>query len=229
MTPSFTDIYGYNPSKLLTSQNEAWRRLLEMLSDKVLRFNPYSVDDATLLMCVGRGIWQPFPALTQMLVFHFHDIRSIGHECPYDAIFFHAGDDASERHLPVRCLTEKITYAATLRQVHVEVNGHAVTNERMVEKMQGKDYFMGHALPADTTLRSQMPAYRMFRLKGTSRQCADIIRRQMVESKIRMLEEVLSHPYCMAYLQCSRDFIDYATPIQEAIDVIRRFPNDQVP
>ena len=200
-----------------------------MLSDKVLSFNPYSVDDATLLKCVGRGIWKQFPALTQMLLFHFNDIRSIGHGCPYDAIFFHVGDDTSERHFPVRCLTEKITYAATLRQVHVEVNGHAVTNERMVEKMQGKDYFVSHALPADATLRGQTPAYRMFRLKGTSRQCADIIRRQMVESKIRMLEEVLSHPYCREYLQCSRDFIDYATPILEAIDIIRRFPYHKPP
>lgn len=219
------DIYGNDPKSLLTSTEKVLGRLNAILADKVLRFNPYAVDDATLLACVERAIWLPWPTLTQMVVFHFHDIRTIEWKIPYNAIFYHIGNDPEEKHLSINSLTNRFTYTATIHQVHVTVNGRVLTNEKMVERMQHKDFFISHALPARNESGKSRPAYRMFRLKGNDKQKAELIRQQMIESKISMLQEILAHPYAPQYLQCSRNFIDYQAPINAVIDTIRHFPD----
>lgn len=218
-----SDIYGYDPKSLLTSPEEVLGRLNAILGDKVFRFNPYAVDDATLLACVERAVWLPWPALTQMVVFHFHDIRTIEWKIPYEAIFYHIGNDPEEKHLSINSLTNRFTYTATLHQVHVTVNGRVLTNEKMVERMQHKDYFISHALPSRTESGKSRPAYRMFRLKGSDNQKTELIRQQMIESKISMLQEILAHPYAPQYLHCSRNFINYEANIKAAIDTIRHF------
>lgn len=220
-----SDIYGNDPKNLLTSLEEVQARLNAILADKVLRFNPYSVDDETLLACVERAVWLPWPALTQMVVFHFHDIRTIEWKIPYKAIFFHIGNDREEKHISLNSLTNRFTYTATLHQVHATINNRVLTNEKMVERMQHKDYFISHALPSRTESGESRPAYRMLRLKGNDNQKAELIRQQMIKSKIIMLNEILAYPYTPHYLRCSRNFIDYSTPILTAIDTIRHFPD----
>lgn len=224
-----SDIYGYDPKNLLTSPEEVYGRLNAILADKVLRFNPYSVDDATLLACVERAVWMPWPSMTQMVVFHFHDIRTIEWKIPYKAIFYHIGNNLEEKHLSINSLTNRFTYTASLHQVHVTVNGRVLTNEKMVERMQHKDYFISHALASRTESGKSRPAYRMFRLKGDDSQKAELIRHQIIESKITMLQEILAHPYASQYLRCNRNFIDYSTPILTAIEAIRHFPDSAIP
>lgn len=218
------NIYGNDPKSLLQSKEEVRNRLDAILSDRVMRFNPYSVDDATLIACAERAVWLPWPALTQMVVFHFHDIRRVEWEHhTYDAIFFHIGNDSQELQLPVSSLTGRITYTAMPREIHVTVNDRALTNKKMVEKMTGNDYFVSHALLARIGLLKHRQAYRMYRLRGTESQKAQTIRLKMIESKITMLQEILAHPYAVQYLCCSRNFIDYTTTIEAAIATIRRF------
>lgn len=223
------DIYGNDPKSLLTSPTEVQARLHAILGDKVLRFNPYAVDDASLLACVERAVWMPWPSLTQMVVFHFHDIRTIEWKIPYRAIFFHIGNAPQEHQLSLISLTNRFTYTATLHQVHVSVNGRVLTNDKMVERMQHKDYFISHAIPARNESGKSRPAYRMFRLKGNDKQKAELIRQQMIESKISMLQEILAHPYAPQYLRCSRNFIDYQAPINAAINAICHFPDFRNP
>lgn len=74
------------------SVDEARERLEAILADKVLRFNPYRVSDEELVACAERGRWRPFPALTQMVVFHFLDIRAVKTHHVFDAIFYRIGD-----------------------------------------------------------------------------------------------------------------------------------------
>ncbi|MCM1451240.1 MAG: hypothetical protein NC102_03200 [Clostridium sp.] len=220
--PSY--IYGHNPWGLLRSQDEVMGRLNAILADKVLRFNPYTVDDETLLACAERATWQPLPALTQMVVFHFQDIKRVEWRCPYDAIFFRIGSNPAQQHLSIFSLIDRLTYTATRQPVHVKANGKVLTNRKMVEKMQGRDYFISHYLHTEMPNGRTLPAYRMHWLKGDTKQKASTIRSSMVEAKIEMLQEVLAHPYSPAYLRCKRDCIDYATPIHKTIDAIRRFP-----
>ena len=215
--------YGFDPKGLLTCAEEVRTRLNAILSDKVMRFNPNSADDRTLLECAERGRWMPFPALTQMVVFHFHNIRNVEWKCGYDAIFFHVGNDMAEMHLPVNALTDKYTYTATHTQRHTIVDGRLLTNYRMAERLQGKDYFVSHSLPTRMPNGKAVPAYRMFRLRGSDDLKAETIRTAMMEAKLAMLGEILAHPYCPDYLRCSRHFIDYTTPILATIEAIRRF------
>lgn len=222
---SYIETYGYRRESLLTSPEEVRDRLRGILADKVLRFNPYAVDDKTLLACVERARWMPFPAITQMVVFHFMDIRVVGKNHPYEAIFFRVGNDPDLQYLPVMILTDRLTYTATRTQTHVMVNGRPLTNAKMVANMQGKDFFVTHALPVEMPRGGIVCSYRMFRLRGSEERKAEIIRARMVESKIAMLEEILTHPYEYSYLRCSRHFIDYTTPIRAAIEAIRRFPS----
>lgn len=223
------DKYGYNPAELLTSADEVWTRLNAILSDKVLRFNPYSVDDRVLLDCAERGRWMPFPALTQMVVFHFNDIHKEDRKYSYEAISLHIGNDTASTHLPVNALIGKYTYTATLTQRHTTIDGRPLTNYKMVEKIQRKDYFVSHTLPTRMINGRTFPAYRLFRLKGADNQKAETIRIAMTEAKLVMLNELLAYPYCPDYLRCSRHFIDYAAPIQAAIEAIRRFPTASLP
>lgn len=220
---SFIDRYGCSPGSLLNEPEMVSRRLQAILGDKILRFNPYSVDDATLLSCAERAVWRPWPALTQMVVFHFGDIRNVKWTYPYEAIFFHVGEDTYETHLSLGSLTDPAAYIATRQQVHVTIDGRPLTNAGMAEKMCGNDYFVGHALRAEKPNGKTVLAYRMSRLRGTDHNKAETIRRCMLDSKITMLREILAHPYCTDYLQCSRDFIDYANPIRQAIDIISNF------
>lgn len=220
-----SEIYGNDPKNLLVSPDEVRLRLDSMLGDKVLRFNPYSVEDATLLACAERAVWQPWPSLTQMVVFHFHDIRRVEWRRPYDAIFFHIGDDHQELHLSLSSLTNNLTLTSTLKPTHICVNGHPLTNGKMVERMQWREYFVSHALPARTAGGHGRVAYRMYRLKGIDAQKAALIRERMMESKITMLNEVLAYPYTPQYLRCSRHFIDYTTPVTALIDTILRYPD----
>lgn len=217
------DKYGYSPESLIKSPEEVRQRLRAILGNKILRFNPYSVDDETLLSCMERAIWQPWPALTQMVVFHFLDIRKVEWKYPYEAIFFHVGKSPQETHLPLGALTDRVTYIANRRQVHVTVDGRPLTNDNMVERLSGKDYFVSHALHAEKPNGKKALAYRMFRLRGDTHDRAEKIRQSMLESKIFMLQEILAHPYCSEYLQCCRDFIDYVSPIRQALDAIRNF------
>lgn len=221
----FIDRYGYSPESLLTSEEEVWRRLTAILGDKVMRFNPYSVDDETLLACVERAVWRPWPALTQMVVFHFSGIRRVEWKRPYEAIYFRIGDDLRETHLPLAALTDRMTYTATRGLLHTNLDGYPLTNVRMAERLCGRDCFVGHALPAERGNGKKAPAYRMSILRGSVTERARKVREAMLESKITMLEETLAHPHCADYLQCSRDYVGYAAAIREALASVRAFPN----
>lgn len=178
------ETYGYDPETLLTSHEEVWNRLTEILSDKTLRFNPYNVTDSDLLACAERGRWKDFPSLTQMVVFHFHQLEKIKWKRTYDAIVCHIGDDSNELHIPVSTLTRDYTYLPTRRSVHSTLNNRPITNFGMVEKMQNRDFFVSHALYTRRIDDKVVPAYRLYRLKGSPESRADTIRKRMVEAKI---------------------------------------------
>lgn len=228
--PDRPDCYTYGPNPyaldaVLYDPAIVWQRLHDILNEKVLRFNPYTVSDEVLLACVERARWQPWPALTQMVVFHCHDVREIKWKCRYDALFLHVGNDTQEIHISMNSLIERYSYIATLKQMHSTIGGKPITNEKIVAKMAGKDYFVSHSYPCELPNMRQLPAYRMYRLKGSPAQRAALIREKMVESKIEMLYEILVHPYCKQYLHCARNFINYEPYIRRAISVIARYPH----
>lgn len=233
MGEPFNDIDNYGPDRwqLDHSPENAWRRLEAILNDKVMRFNPYLVDDDALLECAMRGQWRGFPALTQMVVFNFLDIRRVqGHPRTYDAIFFRVGNSAEEHSFPVGKFISGTTYKATRHTVRQMAGKQRITNRALVEGLPGKSYFVSHALKGLCWRGSDFGlAYRMHRLWGTPANKAKIIREAMIASKITMLEEVLEHPYNLDYLACPRRLIDYATIVRAAIDKVRLYPTTIYP
>ncbi|MCM1153595.1 MAG: hypothetical protein NC328_08085 [Muribaculum sp.] len=217
-------VYGYQPESLFTNKEIVIQRLHDILTDKVLIFNPYRVPDGILLDCMERARWRPFPAITQMVVFHFHQIVTHKLKYSYDAISFSIGNDPTELSIPVNVLSSWLTDVSSLTQVHVTINGHPITNAKTVEKMQGKDFFVSHAIMAQTPNGKRRPAYRMVRLSGNKHQKAYIVRTAMIQSKISMLRQIISHPYSPEFLKCSRAFIDYTSPIINAINIIKNYP-----
>lgn len=217
--------FGFNPGCLNTGVAEAKTRLEQILTDKVMRFNPYSVDDVTLLECAERGVLRGFPALTQMLIYHFHDVRVVKGRFNYEAIFLHVGNNPEELHISLNRMACKASYVATRKQMRPRLNGKPLTNYEMVDKMQGKSYFISNALQGTLPNGSYVPLNRLFRLRGSKAKQAQIIRQSMIAAKIEMLREVMIYPFCREYLNCKIGLFDYVSPIRKAVEVIRTFPD----
>lgn len=204
------------------SVDEARERLETILADKVLRFNPYRVGDEELVGCAERGRWRPFPALTQMVVFHFLDIRAVKTHHVFDAIFYRIGDSTEEHYLPLGNLIYSIAHHTTKLPVRIQINGKNITRSN-VTRIQNRSFFVSHAIIGMRSLTTTALAYKMFRLKGSVAEMADMIRQQMCHSKVAMLEEVLNYPASPCYLGQGSSKFGYATPIHTAIRTISSY------
>ena len=104
------DTYSSSRAPRPLTLSEAHERLNAILSDKVMRFNPYLVDDEALLECAERGHWLDFPSLTQMVVFHFHKIREVKSRFTYDTIDFNIGQKKETLSLPLGQITRPMAH-----------------------------------------------------------------------------------------------------------------------
>lgn len=204
------------------SAEEAKARLEAILSDKVMRFNPYLVSDEELLACAERGRWRGFPALTQMVVYHFGEIRPVVTARKFDALFYRVGNAPDEHYFPLGQLTGQISHHALRHQERVQVNGKNVTRAAVLN-LQNRSFFVTHAIPGFYGMKTNAMAYKMFRLYGSPEKRAAMIRQQMCQSKIDMLLEVLHHPESPFYLGYYELDFDYVTPIRNAIAAISRY------
>lgn len=205
-----------------------YERLHVILSDKVMRFNPYSVSDSVLLECAERGYILPPPSFTQMAVFHFHDIQKVERNFSYEAIFFTIGSPPVRYHLAIGSLIHSFTHHHTLRPTHVKIGGKNLTNYRMVKKMQGRSFFVSHIIPAVVHQRPRYVGYRFHLLRGSMQNQADIIRRAMCLGKIEILEEIRSYLSSPFYLGAGSP-PDFDTPLWNAIKAVRNFPQSFQP
>lgn len=218
-----TDEYGCGPRELLVPEEEARRRLDLILGDRIMRFNPYLVDDRMLVDCALRGRWSPWPSLTQMVVIHFGELEYKITGVAGKTISFRIGNDPEVNQMPVWQLLNQVTYFASLQTIRSQVNNRNITDIKMVENLQGKSYFVSHVLQSRTAGGSLTAAYRMYRLSGGIGKQAELIRRTMCEAKVTMLEKVLKYPYAQEYLRCPSTLFDYRTRILQTIDTIRHF------
>lgn len=215
------------------TDEEARKRLDAILSDRLLRFNPYRVADRDLLDCAERGRWSLFPSVTQMIVFHFHDIRRVpqaagGKAWYYEAIFFHIGDLCEEHYFSLQSITRPMTNIITRRPEWTLVNGRHIVPSN-IRKLVGKSVFVSHALNCERLQGGFRQAYRMHLLHGSEAKRADIVRRAMCEAKQTMLQEVLNYPCHPDYLGKLIDSFDYETPIKFALETIRNYPSAAPP
>lgn len=205
------------------SLEEARQRLEAVLSDKVMRFNPYKIGDKELLACAERGRWRPFPALTQMVIFHFLDIRRVVSNHQFDAIFFRVGDSKDEYYFPLGNFIYTIAHHTTKRQIRTLFDDKHITRSN-ISRLQNRPVFVSHGIVGSRFILKNMFAYRMYRLDGNPAEQAKIIRAQMCRAKIAMLEELLTYPDSPIYLGYRGSDLDYATPIRAALAAVAQYP-----
>lgn len=217
-------MWNRNVPKTATEE-EARERLEAILADKLLWFNPYRISDRELLDCAERGRWLTFPSVTQMIVYHFHDIRMTRNRetgMLYEGLFYHLGDTDTESHFGVKSLIQTLTHRATRKPVWTLVNGrHLVLSN--IHTLEGRDMFVGHALCCDHPGSGIRQAYRMHRLNGSESKRAATIRENMCEAKLEMLDEILRYAILPEYLGNACRTFDHATPLLNAMASIRRF------
>lgn len=224
-------LYKMENNTISTTEEEARQRLDAILSDRLLWFNPYRVADRALLECADRGRWSLFPALTQMLVLHFKEIRDIPAQRgfpAYKGLFFSIGDLGEETHVSVSSLVCPMTHIVTRRPVWVLVNDRNLVRSN-INRIEGRSLFVSHAITCCRESGEKRPAYRMYRLCGNEARCAAIVRRSMCAAKLTMLNEVLSYPAHPDYLGRSCRSFDYAGPIRKVMADISRFPDVSPP
>lgn len=223
-----TEIPWWNKNTPETaSSEEAQERLDMILSDKLLWFNPYRVADRPLLDCAERGYWLPFPSITQMLVFHFADIRPVAKwddpSRTYEGISFRIGNSEDECYISTSSLIHPMTHIVNRGPVWTLINGRHLVQSN-IKRLENRDYFVSHALKCINGYNNYGKVYNMSLLTGSEAKRATIIRESMFESKIRMLQQVLHYPIHPDFLGNACYDFDYRTPLLTAIENIKRFP-----
>ncbi len=206
------------PAPRLT-HDEARDRLNAILNDRVMRFNPYLVDDETLLECAERGHWLGFPSLTQMVIFHFQEIREVKANRPHHVISFRIGRDEREQTIPLGRLVWSVPHHFSKHQIWIHLNDLHLTRS-IVGRLENSDMFISHALVGHPFPRNFTAVYRMYKLYGNCKRKAAVIRRSMLNAKIYMLEEVIRYPRSPFYLGNIPDDFDYGSSLVRTMNAL---------
>lgn len=213
----------------LTDRDDIARERLELiLSDKLMRFNPYRVTDDALVECTGRGYWRPWPSITQMVIFHFQDLKLVCTDKTYYGLFFKVGNSAEDFHFGFHTYAHAMAHIVSKNPIWMTLNGKHVTPST-IERLINRDVFVSHAINCNRGIGKIRPSYRMHLLYGSVSRQAKIIRQAIVQSKLSMLEEVLQFPSHPDYLAYSGKSFDYRTPVLSAINSIRHYPKATPP
>ncbi|MDE6410608.1 MAG: hypothetical protein K2K81_10270 [Muribaculaceae bacterium] len=200
------------------------KRLDAIMGRQRLKFNPYSVSDSRLLEIANNTGWGNELDITQIVTIHFTHLRETGDFRKFDGIFMCVGNEPEEIFISSETLKRGVTANDTVRIERSLVGNRPIRNDRDIECLEGKTFFVSRIIRGVNIFGSYKGAYRMHRLSGKVTKDASIIRKAMCEAKIEMLERILAYPESPDYLSCTKGFFDYETRIRQAIELIRRFP-----
>lgn len=200
------------------------QRLINILSSSRLRFNPYSVSDKRLIEIVRASGWGDEFDITQAVIMTFTRLRNTNNWKKFDGIYATIGNSTDEVFIPSNTFIFGVTANDTLRRERSIIGKTPIRTEIDVAKLTGKTVFVSRVIRGVNIFGSNKVSYRMHRLKDNLEKDAKIIREAMCDAKIEMLERIINYPQCPDYLSCRKDFFDYTSHINKAIDVIRKFP-----
>lgn len=159
--------------------------------------------------------WRGLFSLTQMVILHFLDIRTVG--IGMDArenIVFRIGNSSEDIVLSMSAFTHRRTAADSLQQVGSLINGHQITQAKQIHSLIGKSVFISRKITTINIHGGYCSALAMHRLKGKLSEDAAIIRVAIIDSKIEMLDRLLAYPHTNIYLNGEPSQpADIATPI----------------
>lgn len=155
--------------------------------------------------------WRGLFSLTQMVILHFLDIRTVG--IGMDArenIVFRIGNSSEDIVPSMSAFTHRRTAADSLQQVRSLINGHQITQAKQIHSLIGKSVFISRKITTINIHGGYCSALAMHRLKGKLSEDAAIIRVAIIDSKIEMLDQLLAYPHLNG--EPSQP-VDIATPI----------------
>ncbi len=199
-------------------------RLRRILNGGRLRFNPYLVSDARLLEIVNSTGWGNECDITEIVVLRFTRLQKTEDWRNFTGIFMQMGNSAEEVFINKSSFIYGVIANDSIKPERSVVGKKPVRNEKDIENLVGKTFFVSRVIRGSNKFGSGRVAYRMHRLTGKPEKDAIVIREAIVAAKIEMLERILAYPESPDYLSCSRGFFDFETPIRYAIEVIRNFP-----
>lgn len=201
-------------------------RLRVFLNDKLLRFNPYLIENGKLLEGIGKMRWRGMYSLTQMVILKFLDVQKLNDsEFSQEKVIYTIGDSAEEITEHMSAFTCKRTAADSLQQMRSTINNRPITQTCQVHSLIGKRVFVSRNVITVTPGGSFGKVMRMHRLKGTPEEDAAIIREAAVATKLEMLERLLAYPHANIYLDGEPSApVDIATPIRALMTEIAAFP-----
>ncbi len=206
----------------------AKERLELILSNRLLRFNPYRVSDDELVACAKRGYWLKWPSITQMLIFHFQEIKIVHNTQTYYGLFFKVGQKSEAVHYGIYSFSRPMTHLVSLKPIWMTLNGKRVIPSN-IDKLVNREVFVSHTINCRRLSGKLMQSYQLHLLPKNENRWAGIIRKSMMQSKIAMLEEVLEYPSHPDYLAYTGKSFDFRTPIINAIEKIRKYPDALLP
>lgn len=204
-------------------------RLDRIMGRRRLSFNPYTVSDERLLELVSQTGWGNEWDITQMTIVTFTRLRPLNDYRKFDGIFMLVANAPEEVFIPKGALTRSITANDTIRPERSWTGKTPIRNDKDVERLPGKQYFVSRIIRGVNPFGNSKGAYKMHRLYGKTARDAATIREAMIVAKIEMLERILQYPESPDFLSCSKGFFDYESRIRQAIDLIRHFPDTPIP
>lgn len=201
-------------------------RLRMFLNDKLLRFNPYLIENEKLLEGIGKMRWRGIYSLTQMVILNFRDVQRLtDSEFSQEKVIYTLGDSEEEITEHMSAFTCKRTAADSLQQIRSTINDQRITQPCQIHSLIGKRVFVSRNVITVTPGGSFGKVMRMHRLKGTPEEDAAIIREAAVAAKLEMLERLLAYPHANIYLDGEPSApVDIATPIRALMTEIAAFP-----
>ena len=199
-------------------------RLDSIMQRRRLSFNPYTVSDSRLMEIVHSVGWGNDLDLVQMVVLRFTRLSPIDYSRRHGGIYMCIGNSDEEIYLPGSNIARSMSGIDSGRTEHFMLGKRVLRNDDDIEYLVGKKVFVSHAIRVNHISGGVRLAYRMQRLKGDTEKDARIIRTAMCDSKIEMLERMMTYPESPYHLSCMKGLFDYETRIRHAIDLIRHFP-----
>ena len=201
-------------------------RLRMFLNDKLLRFNPYLIENEKLLEGIDKMRWRGMYSLTQMVILKFLDIQKLNDsEFSQEKVIYTIGDSAEEITEHMSAFTCKRTAADSLQQIRSTINNRPITQTCQIHSLIGKRIFVSRNVTTITSGGSFGKAMRMHRLKGNPEEDAAIIREAAVAAKLEMLKRLLAYPHANIYLGGEPSApADIRTPIRALMAEISAFP-----
>lgn len=204
------------------------KRLETILSRRRLLFNPYAVSDKRLIELLPTVGWGNEFDLTQLVILKFTRLRMEPKGRFPGGIFMDVGNLYADVFVPAGVIKSGVTANDSLHKERSMLGRRKLRSDSDLETLVGETVFVSHTIRGVWNCNGKI-AYRMHRLRGNLEKDARIIRETICSAKIEMLERLLAYPECPDYLDCSRNLFDYETPVLRAMEVIRKYPDGELP